>query len=122
VTRVTPVIIAAAAFLLMLDIIGALARQPLGFPYSSLGAISLLTYFTVGFMGAWRAHFRGGVVAALIVGFLDATLGPLAAWMIGPGPVPGWSAAAVSVRPACSPTDPCKNPSPTSLLHGRASL
>jgi hypothetical protein len=87
VTRVTPVIIAAAAFLLMLDIIGALARQPLGFPYSSLGAVSLLTYFTVGFMGAWRDHFRGGVVAALIVGFLDATLGPLAAWMIGPGPV-----------------------------------
>lgn len=86
-TRVTPVIIAAAALLLALDIIGALARQPLGFPYSSLGSVSLLTYFTVGLMGAWRAHFRLGVVAAVIVGFLDATLGPLAAWMIGPGPV-----------------------------------
>ncbi len=86
-TRVTPVIIAAAALLLVLDIIGALARQPLGFPYSSLGAVSLLIYFTVGLMGAWRADFRLGVVAAVIVGFLDATLGPLAAWMIGPGPV-----------------------------------
>jgi hypothetical protein len=83
----TPVIIAAAALLLVLDIIGALARQPLGFPYSSLGAVSLLIYFTVGLMGAWRADFRLGVVAAVIVGFLDATLGPLVAWMIGPGPV-----------------------------------
>jgi hypothetical protein len=87
VTRVTPVIIAAAALLLVLDIIGAIARQPLGFPYSSLGAVSLVTYFTVGLMGTWRAHFRHGVIAAVIVGFLDATLGPLAAWMIGPGPV-----------------------------------
>jgi hypothetical protein len=87
VTRVTPVVIAAAALLLVLDIIGALARQPLGFPYASLGAVSLLTYFTVGLMGAWRAHFRVGVIAAVIVGFLDATLGPLAAWMIGPGAI-----------------------------------
>ena len=86
-TRVMPVIIAAAALLLVLDIIGALARQPLGFPYLSLGVVSLLTYFTVGLMGTWRAHFRLGVLAAVMVGFLDATLGPLAAWMIGPGPV-----------------------------------
>jgi hypothetical protein len=84
---VTPVIIAAAALLLPLDIVGALAGQPLGFPYTTLGAVSLLTYFTVGVMGAWRAQFGLGVIAAVIVGFLDATLGPLAAWMIGPGPV-----------------------------------
>ena len=82
VTRVTPVIIAAAALLLALDIVGALAGQPLGFPYTTLGAVSLLTYFTVGVMGAWRAQFGLGVIAAVIVGFLDATLGPLAAWMI----------------------------------------
>ena len=86
-TRVMPVIIAASALLLALDIIGALARQPLGFPYASLSAVSLVTYFTVGSVGAWRAHFRLGVTAAVIVGFLDATLGPLAAWMVGPGPV-----------------------------------
>jgi hypothetical protein len=48
--------------------------QVLGFPYSSLGAVSLVTYFTVGLMGAWRAHFRLGVIAAVIVGFLDATI------------------------------------------------
>jgi hypothetical protein len=82
-----PVIVAAAVLLLLLDIIGALALQPLGFPYSSLGAVSLVTYFTVGLLGAWRAHFRFGVMAAVIVGFLDGTLGPLAAWLIGWGPV-----------------------------------
>ena len=86
-TRVTPVIVAAAGLLLLLDIIGALARQPLGFPYSPVGVICILTYLTVGFFGAWRAGFLNGVVAALIVGFLDATLGPLAAWLIGPGPI-----------------------------------
>ena len=77
-TRVMPVIIAASALLLALDISGALARQPLGFPYASLSAVSLVTYFTVGSVGAWRAHFHLGVTAAVIVGFLDATLGPLA--------------------------------------------
>jgi hypothetical protein len=87
VTRVTPVIIAAAAFLLVLDIIGALARQPLGFPYSPLGVVSLLTYFTVGVLSAWRENLVSGVIAAAIVGLLDGTLGPLAAWLIGPGPV-----------------------------------
>jgi hypothetical protein len=84
---VTPAIVVAAGLLLLLDIIGALARQPLGFPYSPLGVICILTYLTVGFFGAWRAGFLTGVLAAAIVGFLDGTLGPLAAWLIGPGPI-----------------------------------
>jgi hypothetical protein len=103
VTRVMPVIVAAAVLLLLLDIIGALARQPLGFPYSPVGVVCLLTYLSVGFVAAWRAGFTLGLVAAVIVGFLDATLGPLAAWLIGPGPVgqtiqePGIFAYGVSV-------------------------
>jgi hypothetical protein len=85
--RVTPIILAASALLVMLDIVGALTGQPLGFPYSPLGVLSLLVYLTVGLLGAWRASFTLGLVAAAIVGFLDGTLGPLLAWLIGPGPV-----------------------------------
>jgi hypothetical protein len=82
-----PIILAASVTLVLLDIVGALAGKPLGFPYSSLGVLSLLIYLAVGLLGAWRANFAVGVVAAAIVGFLDGTLGPLLAWLIGPGPV-----------------------------------
>jgi hypothetical protein len=85
VRRVTPVVLAAAALLVAVDVVGALAGKPLGFPYSPLGVVSLLVYFVVGFVGAWRATFMAGLLAAAIVGFLDATVGPLSAWMAGPG-------------------------------------
>jgi len=85
VRRVTAVVLAAAALLVAGDVVGALAGKPLGFPYSPLGVVSLLVYFLVGFIGAWRASLAPGLLAAAIVGFLDATVGPLAAWLAGPG-------------------------------------
>jgi hypothetical protein len=85
--RVTPIVLAASVFLVVLDIVGALAGQPLGFPYSPLSVVSLLVYFSVGLFLAWRAGFAVGLVAAAAVGFLDGTLGPLVAWLIGPGPM-----------------------------------
>src|SRR5919112_665178 len=85
--RVTPVILAASGLLVVLDIIGALTGKPLGFPYSPLSAVSLIIYLTVGWLGSVRAGLGAGVAAAAVVGFLDGTLGPLAAWLIGPGPV-----------------------------------
>lgn len=85
--RVTPVVLAAAGLLLALDVVGALANKPLGFPYSPLGAVSLLIYLGVGLLSGLRAGFLAGVIAATIVGLLDSTLGPLAAWMAGSGPV-----------------------------------
>ena len=85
VRRVTPVVLVAAALLVGVDVIGALAGKPLGFPYSPLGVVSLLVYVLVGYVGAWRASFAAGVLAAAVVGFLDATVGPLSAWVAGPG-------------------------------------
>ena len=85
VRRVMPVVLAAAALLVAIDVVGALAGKPLGFPYSPLGVVSLLVYFLVGFIGAWRASFVAGFLGAVIVGFIDATVGPLAAWLAGPG-------------------------------------
>jgi hypothetical protein len=67
--------------------VGALAGKPLGFPYSPLSVVSLLIYFAAAALAAWRTTLAGGLATAMLVGFLDGTLGPLAAWMIGPGPV-----------------------------------
>jgi hypothetical protein len=85
--RVTPVVLAAAALLIAMDMVGALAGKPLGFPYSPLGVVSLLVYLAVGAIGAWRASFGAGLIGAAIVGLLDGTLGPLCAWLIGRGSV-----------------------------------
>jgi hypothetical protein len=85
--RVLPIILAGATVLVSLDIVGALAGKPLGFPYSPLGVVSLLVYVGAGALGAWRTNFAGGLAAATVVGLVDGTVGPLAAWMIGPGPV-----------------------------------
>jgi hypothetical protein len=87
VRRMTPVILAAVALLVALDAVGELADQPLGFPYSPLGAVSLLIYFTVGAVCSWRTNFGGGLLASAVVGLLAGTMGPLVAWLIGSGPV-----------------------------------
>jgi hypothetical protein len=84
---VSPIILGATGLLLLLDIIGELAGKPLGFPYASLGVVSLLIYIGVGALGAWRSSFIYGFLAATLVGLLDGSLGPLAAWMVGDGPV-----------------------------------
>ena len=85
--RVMPVILTAAAFLVLLDMVGALTGKPLGFPYSRLGVVSLLVYVVTGAIGASRINLGVGIAAAAVVGFLDGTLGPLLAWLIGHGPV-----------------------------------
>jgi hypothetical protein len=85
--RVLPIILIGVAVLVLMDVVGAITGRPIGFPYPRLGAISLLIYFAVGAFASWRRGFSGGLAAAIIVGLLDGTVGPLAAWMVGPGPV-----------------------------------
>jgi hypothetical protein len=85
--RLAPVVLTAAGLLVALDIAGALAGKPMGFPYPSLGAVSLVIYLSVGLLGALRANALSGILGAAVVGLLDGTLGPLAAWMVGPGPL-----------------------------------
>jgi hypothetical protein len=104
--RVIPTILAATGLLVTLDIIGALAERPLGFPYPPLSVVSLLVYLSVGVLGAWRGTVVTGLAAAAVVGFLDATVGPLLAWLIGPGPLgqtltePGIFAYSITVTTA----------------------
>jgi hypothetical protein len=87
VKRVLPIILIGVAVLVLMDVVGALTGRPLGFPYTRLGVVSLLIYFGVGALSSWRGSFSDGLAAAIIVGLLDGTVGPLAAWMVGPGPV-----------------------------------
>jgi len=85
--RVLPIILVGVAVLVLMDVVGALTGRPLGFPYPRLGVVSLLVYFGVGAIGAWRGSFSDALAAAIVVGLLDGTLGPVAAWIVGPGPV-----------------------------------
>lgn len=85
--RVLPILLVGAAVLVLMDVVGALTGRPLGFPYPRLGVVSLLVYFGVGALGAWRGSFSDGLATAIVVGLLDGTLGPLAAWIVGSGPV-----------------------------------
>jgi hypothetical protein len=85
VKRLMPLMLAAVVALLALDAVGELSGQPLGFPYSRLGVVSLLIYLSVGAIGSWRTNFGGGFLAAALVGLLGGTLGPLVAWVIGSG-------------------------------------
>ena len=87
VRRLTPVMLASAGLLVVLDAVGELAGQSLGFPYSPLGVVSLLVYLSAGAVGAWRTNFGGGLAAAAVTGLLAGTVGPLVAWLIGSGPV-----------------------------------
>ena len=64
--RVTPVILAAAGLLVVLDIVGALAEQPLGFPYPPLGVVSLMVYASVGLIGAWRGRISDDEMSRLL--------------------------------------------------------
>jgi hypothetical protein len=85
--RVLPILLVGAAVLVLMDVVGALTGRPLGFPYPRLGVVSLLVYFGVGALSAWRGSFSDGLATAILVGLLDGTLGPLAAWIVGSGPV-----------------------------------
>jgi hypothetical protein len=85
--RVTPIMLAAVALLIMLEVVGELAGKPLGFPYSPLGVVSVLIYLGVGAIGAWRTNFERGLLAAGLVGLISGTFGPLVAWLMGAGPI-----------------------------------
>src|SRR2546427_674837 len=49
--------------LVTLDIVGAFAEKPLGFPYPPWSAISFLVYMAVGAIGAWRGNLATGFPA-----------------------------------------------------------
>ncbi len=70
---------------LVLDTLGALAAQRLGFRYTELATVSLLIYFTVGWTLYPNHSIALAAVAGMVVGLVDSTLGWAISWKIGPG-------------------------------------
>lgn len=80
-------VLVALALLLALAAAGAADSRPVGFPYSRLAAVWFAVYAATGAVAARRAGFGAGLLAAFLVGLLDAILNPVVAWMVGSGPV-----------------------------------
>lgn len=65
------------------DVIGSVLSRSLGFNYGLLGIGSLVIYGTVGFAAA-KEKLVAGILAATVVGLVDATIGWYLSWMIEP--------------------------------------
>ena len=74
------VILAVALF----DVIASLGSRMLVFDYAKLFWASWCLYFIAGFVGCKRLGFIGGIIAGLVAGFGDATLGWFLSTAVGP--------------------------------------
>jgi hypothetical protein len=91
----TAVLVGAIA-VLVFDTAGSIASRQLGFAYSRLAPGSFLVYALVG-MAVGRSGSLGAAAASgAAVAFVEATIGWMISWRIGPGRPPG--AAVPTVR------------------------
>jgi hypothetical protein len=74
-----------AAAVLALDTLGSIASRLAGFDYAMLAPVSLLIYAATGAFVALAAPLSRAIIAGAAVGFVDATLGWVIAYAIGPG-------------------------------------
>jgi len=83
--RVGPIVVAGIVALLLFDAAGALASQRLGFSHALLVPGALLLYAIVAALVARRREWLLGFLAAMVLAFVDVTLGSLVSALIGPG-------------------------------------
>jgi hypothetical protein len=91
------VVLLAGLGVIVFDTLGSLAALTWDFPYSSLLAGSLLIYGAAGFFATRVAGFLRGAVVAGSVGLIDATIGWMVSWLIGPGRLPPGEIAVPSI-------------------------
>lgn len=65
--------------------VALLASVALNFSYQYASIGSFLIYVLVGVAAGHYASRKGVVVAGMVVGFVDATLGRSVSWLVGPG-------------------------------------
>jgi hypothetical protein len=71
------------------DALAAVASQRFGFAYSKASIGSDIIYACIGFLATeGTASITRGILAAAMVGVLDATIGWWVSWLIGPGRIP----------------------------------
>jgi hypothetical protein len=75
------------AIVLTFDAVGSLAARRYSFRYSKLAPASLVLDFLIGFMAAQLTDTDTAVLVGVMVGAVDATVGFLISWVIGPGRV-----------------------------------
>ena len=88
VTKTPPIlkiILTGCIVILAYDTVGSLASVVWDFPYSSLTMGSFLIYGIFGFVGTRYVNIKNGILAAGIVGLVEATIGWAISWIIGPG-------------------------------------
>lgn len=61
--------------IVIFDVIASFASKIMEFEYTSLAWVSLFLYTFAGFFGCKYFNFSTGVIAGLIAGFTDSTLG-----------------------------------------------
>ncbi|MDQ3131761.1 MAG: hypothetical protein M3Q99_13505 [Acidobacteriota bacterium] len=61
--------------IVIFDVIASFASKILEFDYTALAWVSLCLYALAGFVGCKSFDFSSGVIAGLIAGFSDSTLG-----------------------------------------------
>jgi hypothetical protein len=90
-------VLIGAVVVLAFDTVGAIASRRLGFAYSRLAPGSFLIYSLVG-MAVGRSGSLGAAAASgAAVAFVEATIGWMISWRIGPGRPPGVAVPATSL-------------------------
>jgi hypothetical protein len=83
---VLPIILIGSLSVLVLDTGGSLASRRFGFPYPWLALASWVIYALVGIATIRRTGSAGdALLAGVLVGAVDATIGWAISWRIGPG-------------------------------------
>ncbi len=82
---VWPVVVIGVIAILIVHTGGAFISKGTGLEYDWFLIPTLITYAGTGFAAGWRRSIPAAAVAAIIVGFIDVTLGWWIAWIIGPG-------------------------------------
>lgn len=82
------VVLLGIAAVVVYDTLASIGSLALGFPYAGAAVGSLAIYFGAGFFAARYKSRWFGLLAGLVVGLSDATIGWGISWALGPGRFP----------------------------------
>ena len=67
--------LAIAAMIILFDVIASFASKSFGFDYTNLAWVSLCLYLISGYLGCKFYGLLGGILAGLVAGIADSTIG-----------------------------------------------
>ena len=69
--------------IILFDVAASFSSKSFEFDYTSLSGISLCLYFIFGYLGCKFYGISGGILAGLVAGFADSTIGWLLSSLVG---------------------------------------